>query len=274
MFSEDLAAAAASAEKKIALLRTSKMQYLIFAMLAGMFVGFGVCAMSTAGGALSAVSHPLIKLLNAALFPAALSFVVFAGAELFTGNVFLTAVGVMEKRIRLSELFSIWLFSYLGNLLGSMLCAALFAATGLLCGDTLRFVLSSMEAKTTLSFGALFFRGLFCNLLVCLAVWCCTKTKSESGKLCMIFWCIFVFVLCGFEHSIANMTMFSLGLFAPREAASAVMAGLASGNAVDLSLPAGLFRSLYNLFFVTAGNITGGLLLAWAYHFISMKRDR
>ena len=55
-------------------------------------------------------------------------------------------------------------------------------------------------------------RAVFCNILVCLAVWCGTKLKSESGKLIMIFWCIFVFMVCGFEHSIANMSIEGVAL--------------------------------------------------------------
>lgn len=308
MFENEMAAVAASAAAKAGLLKKGCGRYLLASVLAGLYVGFGMLAMSTTGGVLTLGGHPLAKIINAAVFPVALSLVVFAGSELFTGNTFVMTAGWLcgrrekqkaqaEQRIvpapakaaavceapacsdtadtdrpeaaastasgtgtagtgaqlitakeaapfapavSGAELAGVWAVSYLGNLLGSVLCALLFAATGLLSGGTLEFVLSTSAAKMSLSVPALLSRGIFCNILVCLAVWCGTRMKSESGKLIMIFWCIFAFVICGFEHSIANMTMLTLSLLAP--------------HGTEISL-AGM---AYNLFFVTLGNVIGG----------------
>lgn len=92
----------------------------------------------------------------------------------------------------------------------------------------------------------LFLRGVLCNVLVCLAVWCGFRCKSESGKLIMIWWCLFAFITCGFEHSVANMTLLTIALLNP--AGAAVSAG----------------GWLYNLMVVTAGNMAGGILFAAA----------
>ncbi|WP_419185171.1 formate/nitrite transporter family protein [Lysinibacillus sphaericus] len=62
-------------------------------------------------------------------------------------------------------------------------------------------------AKMTAGFVALLCRGILCNLLVCLAVWCNYKLKTEIAKLAMIFSCIFPFITSGFEHSVTNMTL-------------------------------------------------------------------
>lgn len=238
MYEKDLLAVSDSAAAKAALFRNGRSRYFLASVLAGIYIGFGVLVMSVTGGAL--MGQPIARLANAFVFPAALSLVTFAGSELFTGNTFVMTAGAAQKRISEKELAGVWIFSYLGNFLGSILCAAVFSATGLLSGGTLEFILDTASMKMNLSVSALLSRGILCNILVCLAVWCCIRMKSESGKLIMIFWCIFTFVICGFEHSIANMTLLSLSLFAPH-AADISAAGMA-----------------YNLFFVTLGNMIGG----------------
>ena len=100
----------------------------------------------------------------------------------------------------------------------------------------------------------LFLRGILCNVLVCLAVWCGFRCKSDSGKLIMTFWCLYAFFTCGFEHSVANMTVLTLGLLNP------------AGMAVSLS------GYGYNLLWVTLGNIVGAVLfLAIPYGIASKK---
>ncbi|MDO4266095.1 MAG: formate/nitrite transporter family protein [Eubacteriales bacterium] len=250
MFHEDMMTAAASAQNKLKLLSTSTGRYLLASILAGLYIGLGVLVMSVSGGVLSTAGHPAARFINAFVFPVALTLVVFAGAELFTGNVFVMTAGFLEKKARLSGVLRLLLISYLGNLLGSLFCALLFQSTGLLSGDTLTFVLSTSETKMSLPALQLISRGIFCNMLVCLAVWCFLRMKTEAGKLIVIFWCIFTFVVCGFEHSIANMTLLSLALIAPHTA------GISAAG------------FLYNLVFVTAGNIIGGVLMAACYRYI------
>jgi nitrite transporter NirC len=102
-----------------------------------------------------------------------------------------------------------------------------------------------IKAKAAESYTALFFRGVLCNFLVCLAVWTGTRTKSDGAKIALIFWCLLAFVGSGFEHVVANMTTFSLGMFYHVPGATA----LAFGR---------------NLLFVGLGNLVGGALLVGA----------
>lgn len=85
----------------------------------------------------------------------------------------------------------------------------------------------------------LFFRGILCNWLVCLAIWTASRTKSDAAKIMLIFWMLFAFVASGYEHSVANMTFLSLALLLPHP---------------DAISAAGLF---HNLIPVTLGNIVG-----------------
>lgn len=73
-----------------------------------------------------------------------------------------------------------------------------------------RALLKLATGKTSFNFSILLFKGIMCNILVCLAVLICSRKISDTSKLIMIFWCIFAFVSLGFEHSIANMTCFAL----------------------------------------------------------------
>ncbi|MBR6473065.1 MAG: formate/nitrite transporter family protein, partial [Firmicutes bacterium] len=86
-------------------------------------------------------------------------------------------------------------------------------------------------------------RGILCNTLVCLAVWCGFRAKSDAGKLIMIFWCLLAFFATGFEHSIANMTLLTLSLI---------------NNGGNEAISFGGY--CYNLIVVTLGNMIGGIL--------------
>ena len=115
-------------------------------------------------------------------------------------------------------------------------------------------MIKTAEIKISLPPEQLFIRGIFCNILVCLAVWCTFRLKTETSKLIMIFWCLFAFVTSGFEHSIANMSLLVIGVI------------LTKGATITVA------GSLYNLFFVTLGNILGGVLLGVTYHYIANKK--
>ena len=97
-------------------------------------------------------------------------------------------------------------------------------------------------AKMSAAPVALIARGALCNMLVCLAVWCGFRCKNEAAKLMMVFWCLFAFITTGFEHSIANMTLFTEVLLNP------------AGQAVSLG------GAVYNLVMVTIGNMIGGIV--------------
>jgi len=242
MFSDEFAAVAGAGQKKSNLLKQNFTGYFIGSMLAGIYVGFGVILSFSIGGFMSAAQSPWLKMVMGLSFGVALSLVIMAGAELFTGNAFIMAAGLLKKSVAWADAAWLLLVSYAGNLAGSVLLAYLYFLTGLDSGPVGSFIAATAAMKMSLPFGQLFFRGVLCNILVCLAVWCSFKLKGEAAKLIMIFWCIFVFMSSGFEHSIANMTLLAIALFNP--GAAAVSAG---GYA-------------YNLLAVTLGNFVGAVV--------------
>ncbi len=242
-----------SAIAKVDTLKSSKAKFIISAMLAGIYVGFGVFLVMTIGGSLQGA--PTTKILMGVSFGVALSLVVMAGSELFTGNNFIMVVGSMEKKVSWAETLNVWIYSFIGNFAGSIFIAYLYLGTGLAKGAVADFILKVSAAKMSIPTMELFFRGILCNMLVCLAVLCFIKLKEETAKLIMVFWCLFAFITTGFEHSIANMSLLTLGLLLPHEATISL-----SGMA-------------HNLIPVTIGNLVGGgLIIGLAYWYKGHKK--
>ena len=84
------------------------------------------------------------------------------------------------------------------------------------------------------------------------------RAKDETARLLLIFWCLFAFIGAGFEHSVANMTLLSIGLFLPHDPHLVSWAGFAR-----------------NLVVVTAGNIVGGALcIGLPYWYVAQGQRR
>ena len=201
---------------------------------------------------------PYTKLLMGIFFSVALSLVVIAGAELFTGNNMVMFAGYLKKTVSLGEVLKLWLICWIGNLVGAILLAFIYNATGLYTDATLTAMTNTAAMKMTAGFIPLLTRGMLCNMLVCLAVWCGFRSKSESGKLIMVFWCIVAFFTTGFEHSIANMTLLTLALI---------------NNGGNEAITMGGYW--FNLLTVTVGNMIGGILLvAIPYYVAQLDKEK
>lgn len=257
MFEEDFTRVTAAAQSKIHFLKTNHIGYFLSSMLAGIYIGIAIILIFTIGGYLSAAQSPVTKLVMGLCFGIALSLVIIAGADLFTGNVFVMTCGALRKTVNLGSAGILLLVCYVGNLAGSVLTGFLYYLTGLATGPVGEFIANTSAAKMSASFSNLFFRGVLCNILVCLAVWCGYRCKEETAKLIMVFWCLLAFISSGFEHSIANMTLLTIGLLAPGTAAVSI-GGFA-----------------YNLLAVTLGNMVGAIVfLAIPYDIISRTKQK
>ena len=250
MYKDEYKAVCNSAATKLNLLKTNPLGYFVASMLAGMFVAMGGFLAFTLAGHLSTSETAAIwaKPAQSAAFAAALSLVIMAGADLFTGNNFLMSAAAFRKTATWGDACKLWCVCWIGNLVGSLLSSALFIATKVPTGAIGNYFENLAITKTTTAPMPLFFKAVLCNILV----WCGIKMKSESGKLIMIFWCIFVFMVCGFEHSIANMSSIGISLFTGK---------------------VGIGAYLYNVVVVTLGNMVGGILgVALPYHLISKEK--
>ncbi len=228
-------------------LKTGRM--FLLGVLAGAFIAIGGIASTVAG--VGAPWAAIGKLLGAMVFPGGLAMVLLAGSELFTGNCLLV-IPLIEKKINLKQLLKSWAVVYLGNLVGGMLVAAavVFSHTGnMFDGGVGASIVSTAVAKCSLPFWDAVLKGILCNFLVCIAVWISFAAKTVGGKIAGLFFPIMMFVLCGFEHSVANMYYISAGLFQ----------NALNGGGADVALNVGNFLGA-NLLPVTIGNSIGGAL--------------
>lgn len=256
MHNETLEKLTIAAKNKVNLLNSSRLKYIVSSAFAGLYVGIGILLIFTIGGLLTSANSPMTKIMMGVSFAIALSLVVMTGSELFTGNNMVMTAGTLNKGTSTKDLLRVWAYSFVGNLLGSLLVAGLFVGTGLVNkGAVMEFFATTSLAKASLPFMDLFFRGVLCNILVCVAVMCSFRTNDDTAKLIIIFMCLFAFITSGFEHSVANMTIFGVALF------SSAIKG------------ATLMGAIYNLFVVILGNIAGGALVMGAGAYILGKKD-
>jgi formate/nitrite transporter len=202
------------------------------------------------------------KLLGGLSFSLGLILVVIAGAELFTGNN-LIAMAWASGKVTTAQLLRNWIIVYLGNFVGSILTAFLMFLSKqyLFANGALGLnALNIAQSKSSLGFVQAIVLGIFCNALVCLAVWLCMSARSATDRVLLIIPPITAFVAAGFEHSVANMYFIPVGLFI-KAGAGADFWQLVGKTAADFPrLTWGNFF-IKNLFPVTIGNIIGGALM-------------
>lgn len=249
----------AGAVAKAELAKKSLPRYLVLSMLAGAYVGVAIALLLATASAFVTSQNPAATLVKGSVFGIALTLVVFAGAELFTGVVPTMLQGLTARKTTVVDLALVWVASWVGNLVGSLLFAAMVNASGVFSTGTVdpqthhtaqfTALAGSIQSKVALHGGQLFWRAVLCNFLVCLGLWMASRASSDAAKLIVLWWALLAFIATGFEHSVANMTVFGLGMLAHVPGATAA-------------------NFAVNLLWVTLGNIVGGgLLVGLAYSY-------
>ena len=231
------------------------LQMLTLGILAGAFIAFGAM-FYTATITGSTLGLGPTRLLGGMAFSLGLVLVVVAGAELFTGNN-LIVIAWAQKKISTRQLLRDWTVVYIGNFIGAVASAVILDLSGALNisdGAVMSTAVNIGQQKVALTITELFFRGILCNALVCLAVWLCVAAHTVSGKILAILFPISAFVALGFEHSIANMYLISIAM-------------LQGYSGITLT---GFF---YNLSVVTAGNIIGGSVFVALIYWLCYLRN-
>lgn len=225
-------------------------QMLTLGIFAGMFI-----ALAATGATFGNIYGG--KIAGACIFTAGLAMVVIAGSELFTGNnLMLTAL--FDRQIPLTKLLKNWSLVYLGNFLGALFIAALVTTSGVF-NQSSDVIIATAVTKTDLPFFEALLRGILCNILVCIAVWMSFSASTVTGKIAAVFFPVMLFVLSGFEHSVANMFY--------------IPAGMLQGSFTGAVIPTIDDFLFYNLLPVTLGNIIGGaVLVASGYYLIYHKK--
>lgn len=165
------------------------------------------------------------KIVGSLLFTAGLYAIVLNGFYLFTGKIGYF-VGEKEK----GKYFLVLVMTWLGNLTGTSIGAFAMLQTRIAGIKENAYAIS--QAKLEDNLVSIFVLAIFCGMLMYIAV----DGYKKCANPIILFLCVSVFILSGFEHCIANMFYFSL-------------AGVWAGKTV-----------LY-LLVMTAGNSVGGMLI-------------
>jgi nitrite transporter NirC len=239
MFLDTVDQFAKTAVAKAAYLKRSPGGFFISSMLAGAYVGLGIILIFSVGSNLDPSIRPLAM---GASFAIALTLVIFAGSDLFTGHTMFMTIGWLQGKISPRDLSASWAMTWIGNLAGCLVLGALFVAGGggVVLSSQSHLMINVAAAKMNAPALELFARGILCNWLVCLAIWTSARMTNDTAKCIAIFWCLYAFIASGFEHSIANMTIFAIALFAEHPP-TVTWAGMG-----------------WNLLWVSLGNIVSG----------------
>lgn len=220
---------------------------VLLGLFAGMFIalaGVGSTFANIYGG----------KLAGALVFTVGLAMVVVAGSELFTGNN-LMVMALFNRKISLCRLLKNWFFVFIGNFIGALFVATAVSVSGLF-DPIAETVVNTSVNKVGMGFFEAMVRGVFCNILVCVAVWMAFTSDTVGGKIIALAMPVMLFVLCGFEHSVANMFY--------------IPAGMVTGAINGLPAPTIQGFIFGNLLPVTIGNIIGGACIVGGGYYLAL----
>ncbi len=248
----------------VAKARLPLLSMLLLGILAGAFIGLGALYFVIVKSDAS-LSFAVSQLLSGLAFSLGLILVIVAGAELFTGNNLL-AMAWADKQITSYELLKNWLVICVANFLGATGLAVLVFLSGhteMNGGAIADKYLLIAAAKCSLPFWSAFFKGVLCNVFVCLAVWMALAGRTVIDKAVAIVFPISAFVAAGFEHSIANMYIVPLAMLIKTFGSSTIIADSVSWMGL-----------LTNLVPVILGNLIGGSVLVGLIYHVIYRREQ
>lgn len=165
--------------------------YLIKGIFAGFLIAIG-------GTAYLAVSN---SFLGSFLFSIGLLMICIYGMNLYTGKI---GYILVEKRNYIYEL----ILTLFGNFIGTYVGGFLIRNTRFISYQEKAISISNVKLND--DFLSIFILSIFCGMLMYIAVNNYKKVENNLGKYLSIILCVMVFILCGFEHCVANMYYFSI----------------------------------------------------------------
>ncbi len=239
-------------------------------IMAGMMIATGATFMLLVKGD-PTLPFAASQVLGGLCFALGLLCVIVAGAELFTGNCLMVCAAASNK-ISWGAMIKNWVIVYIGNLVGSLIIVALLIGgnfAGMNGGAVGNAMINVAYSKISLAPQVIFFRGIMCNWLVCLAVWMGFAGRTVIDKVFTSIFPVMAFVACGFEHCVANMFFLPMGIAALNTYGYVGDIDAAKLDAITQALNVG--GACYNIGLATLGNIVGGAIMVglvyWvAYH--------
>jgi len=222
-------------------------QLLLRGLLSGAILGFATTV------AFTSTAQGLPAMVGAILFPVGFAMIVILGLELVTGSFSMLPAAMLGGRIGPIRTGSNLAWVFLGNLIGGLLYAWMYAAVQTqfhhaAAAGPAALIVAAAQAKTlaykklgAVGLALVFLKAILCNWMVCMGVVMGLTSRSTAGKILGCWLPIFTFFALGYEHSVVNMFL--------------IPAGIWMGAPVTL-------RDwwLWNQIPVTLGNLVGGLL--------------
>ena len=226
---------------------TGILKTFLLSILAGAFIALGGLGSQIAS--CCAADPSSARMISSVVFPIGL---------------FMVLIPVLSGKAKISGMLKNWVIVYFGNMVGGFLIAltATYSHIYSFANNALaENVVATAVTKANISFSDGLLRGILCNVLVCMAVWCSFSADEIAGKVLALWLPVMLFIICGFEHCVANMYFIPAGMLVSAEY------GI---SAQGLSL-FGFFVT--NLIPVTIGNIIGGAVCVGAmYYAIYLKK--
>ena len=237
--------------------------------------GIAYSAAQIAAGAVPGgfASAGMAQLVLGAVFPVGLIITVLTGAELFTGDAMLAPMAAFIHKISWAQVLTLWVFVYIGNLIGSLFWAYLMAngpfvtwdaagAATITAFGTRAIAIAGAKVSYVGMMGmwSAFLKGIGCNYLVNLAILLGICSDDMVGKFFGIWFPIMAFVSSGLEHSIANMYFIPAGII------TSMLTGVpTTANWVNMWTA--------NVLIVTLGNIVGGLFFVGILYWVAFRKE-
>ncbi len=240
-------------------------------IMAGMLIATGATFMLLTKGD-TTLSFAPSQVLGGVAFSLGLLCVIVAGAELFTGNCLMVCAAA-DGKISWLDVLKNWVVVYLGNLVGSLIIVAILIGgnfAGMNGGAVGNAMINVAYGKIALSPAVIFFRGIMCNWLVCLAVWMGFAGRTVIDKVFTSMFPVVAFVACGFEHCVANMFFLPMGVAALNTYGYVGDIDPTKLEAIMNTLNIG--GVCYNIGLATLGNIVGGAIMVGMVYWISYRQ--
>lgn len=238
--------------KKYKLFKEQKVKFIARSVMAGVYLGFAIIISYCLGSLFYSYGMKLGASLAPALtFGVGLVAICLLGGELFTGNCLFISIPVFCKKLKIKDALNFGLVNFITNSIGVIFICLFFVNTNVF-NDFLHPYLENLTMnKLSVDLVHVFLRAILCNWIVCIAGYSNYKINGDFGNIFLIFFFVFMFVLPGFEHSVANVGIFSISQLA-----------MGAANIVDVFI---------HTLICVVGNVIGGSLMGLLLYFMDFN---
>lgn len=248
-----------SIKKKADLIDSNYWAYATRAIMASVYLAIGMSISIYSADKLNHIVDGLGKFSYSLMFGWCLVMILYMNAELGTSNMMYMTSAIHRHIIPKRSALKILVTCIAFNLVGALIVTFFLSLTtpfqfGHLEADS--YLIEAATAKLAKTPLTQFVEGIFANIVVNIAVFISMRMKDDAGRVIALIFIIFIFAFLGFEHVIANFSLFPLAFFS-------------NGGPVEGMT---LLSVLSNLFFAGLGNyVGGGLLIGLLYSWLSNK---